>query len=62
MVEEQEQWKHGGDCSVCRRAAYCHSKCRARKEKSERELQATVGTAFVKAYEKLVAPNLHKYL
>ena len=58
-MEEQEQWKYGGDCSVCRRAAYCHNKCRARKEKSDQELRAAVGEAFIKAYERVITPGLH---
>jgi len=26
-----DQWKHGGDCTLCRKASYCLTKCRANK-------------------------------
>lgn len=26
-----DQWKHGGDCNLCRKAEYCLTKCRANK-------------------------------
>lgn len=26
-----DQWKHGGDCNLCRKAKYCGAKCRANK-------------------------------
>lgn len=26
-----DQWKHGGDCNLCRRAEYCKKKCRANR-------------------------------
>ena len=26
-----DQWKHGGDCNLCRKASYCLTKCRANK-------------------------------
>lgn len=26
-----DQWKHGGDCNLCRKASYCMTKCRANK-------------------------------
>lgn len=26
-----DQWKHGGDCNLCRKANYCLTKCRANK-------------------------------
>ena len=26
-----DQWKHGGDCNMCRKADYCVNKCRANK-------------------------------
>lgn len=57
-MEEQDQWKQGGDCNVCRRATYCHNKCRARKEKSNQELQANVGKCFVRAYERIIMPEV----
>lgn len=25
------QWKHGGDCNLCRKCSYCVNKCRANK-------------------------------
>lgn len=26
-----DQWKHGGDCNLCRKIDYCGTKCRANK-------------------------------
>ena len=26
-----DQWKHGGDCNLCRKEGYCGRKCRAQK-------------------------------
>lgn len=26
-----DQWKHGGDCNLCRKASYCKTQCRANK-------------------------------
>lgn len=26
-----DQWKHGGDCNLCRKAKYCSTQCRANK-------------------------------
>lgn len=26
-----DQWKHGGDCNLCRKSNYCMTKCRANK-------------------------------
>lgn len=26
-----DQWKHGGDCNLCRKLSYCMTKCRANK-------------------------------
>ena len=26
-----DQWKHGGDCNLCRKQKYCMTKCRANK-------------------------------
>lgn len=29
--EGNDQWKHGGDCNLCRRLEYCKTQCRANK-------------------------------
>ena len=29
--DDVNQWKHGGDCNLCRKAPYCATKCRANK-------------------------------
>lgn len=26
-----DQWKHGGDCNLCRKSSFCGAKCRANK-------------------------------
>ena len=29
--DDADQWNHGGDCNLCRKADYCLKKCRANK-------------------------------
>lgn len=29
--DDVDQWKHGGDCNLCRKIGYCMTKCRANK-------------------------------
>lgn len=29
--DDVNQWEHGGDCNMCRKANYCQTKCRANK-------------------------------
>lgn len=29
--EDVDQWKHGGDCNLCRKINYCNTRCRANK-------------------------------
>lgn len=29
--DDINQWKHGGDCNLCRKVAFCGTKCRANK-------------------------------
>lgn len=36
-----EQWKSGGQCSICRRKSYCKKKCKANKENFKTELKNT---------------------
>lgn len=33
-IDESEQWKHGGQCSKCRRQKYCGDVCKAAKAKT----------------------------
>lgn len=61
MPEKQDQWKQGGDCNLCRRAPYCHNKCKAHQEKQNKELSEIATKVFTDAYERVVAPNLHKH-
>lgn len=35
-MENNEQWKGGGDCQKCRRAKYCKKECRAAREYKRR--------------------------
>ena len=30
--DDVDQWKHGGDCNLCRKADYCMTKCRANRK------------------------------
>ena len=34
-----DQWKQGGDCSVCRRANYCRKRCREHKAFMQRAIR-----------------------
>lgn len=29
--DDNDQWRHGGDCNLCRRISYCQTKCKANK-------------------------------
>ena len=29
--DSDNQWKHGGDCNICRKVGYCGTQCRANK-------------------------------
>ena len=31
MPPTSDQWKQGGDCSICRRAKYCRTTCKQHK-------------------------------
>lgn len=56
MAENTEQWKGGGDCSICRRQKYCGNPCRPAQGRKERKLAALITRAMLKgmadAYEK----------
>ncbi len=59
-----DQWKAGGDCSICRREKYCKTEC----TEHQRRLQRFVRSAFYKtkagklmaAIEKTLADAGHK--
>lgn len=36
-----EQWKSGGQCSICRRKSYCKKQCKANKENFKTEVKNT---------------------
>jgi len=44
-----DQWKHGGDCNLCRKIGYCTNKCRANK------LLKRIATPFL--YQKYLDEN-----
>lgn len=44
-----DQWKHGGDCNLCRKIDYCATKCRANK------LLKKITTPFL--YQKYLEEN-----
>ena len=44
-----DQWKHGGDCNLCRKVKFCGTKCRANK------LLKNIITPFL--YEKYLEEN-----
>ena len=41
-MENNEQWKNGGDCRKCRRAKYCKKECRASRERMNREMRQLI--------------------
>ena len=38
MTDRGEQWKSGGQCSICRRKSYCKKQCKANKENFKQEM------------------------
>ena len=42
MTDRSEQWKSGGQCSICRRKCFCNKQCKANKEKFNRELLSEI--------------------
>lgn len=52
-MERGDEWKAGGECSKCRREAYCNKKCKAAQKRSQVELGLAVGCAFAKVYARL---------
>ena len=40
--EQNEQWKHGGDCSKCRRKNYCGNICTLKKRVNKAILRQLV--------------------
>ena len=47
--DKEDQWKHGGDCNLCRKAKFCGAKCRANK------LLKKISTPFL--YQKYIDEN-----
>ena len=41
-LDNSEQWKLKGQCSICRRKSYCKKQCKANKETFTAELKETV--------------------
>lgn len=52
MIPETEQWKLDGDCSKCRKDAYCDKECKARKKLVKAKLAEMLSNAFNKAVNK----------
>lgn len=38
MTDRNEQWKSGGQCSICKRKNYCKKQCKANKENFKKEM------------------------
>lgn len=38
-INENEQWKSGGDCSKCRRQNYCSKECRQCSDRGSRMIK-----------------------
>lgn len=41
-LDNSEQWKLKGQCSICRRKSYCKKQCKANKETFNTELKNAV--------------------
>ncbi len=41
-MENNEQWKHGGNCNICRRKNYCSKPCTLVKRESKAVLRSLV--------------------
>lgn len=39
-INSNEQWRTGGDCTLCRRQNYCTKQCKQNKQKIEREIKS----------------------
>lgn len=37
-----DQWKHGGNCNVCRRSRYCKKRCNEHKRFVQRAVQQMI--------------------
>jgi len=55
-INDNEQWKLDGLCSLCRRNAYCKSTCAASKKRQyliiDEAIQEVCTTGFVKREDK----------
>ena len=45
-VSDNEQWKSGGDCTLCRRRNYCSKKCKEHKKLIDNEVAKVTGKIF----------------
>lgn len=41
-MNDNEQWKHDGDCTKCRRQKYCSKECGASRNATERYVSGLV--------------------
>lgn len=48
-METNEQWKHGGNCNLCRRNNYCSTPCTLRKRQDKAILRGMVADVVNRA-------------
>ena len=51
-MNDNEQWKHGGDCTKCRRQKYCSKECKASRNATERYVSGLVAKYITDAIVK----------
>ena len=51
-IPETDQWKLNGDCSKCRRQAFCRKTCSAVKKDMNRQMRS-----FASAYARKIMPS-----
>ena len=48
MTILDEQWKHEGICTLCRRYSYCKTQCKANKIKAQKMIDGAVYDYFLR--------------
>jgi len=50
MNAKTDQWKHGGNCNLCRRSGYCKKRCSEQKRYMENMMRKLIAqNAYVRA-------------
>ena len=56
MNAQTDQWKHGGNCNLCRRNGYCKKRCSEQKRYVENMMRKLISqNAYVRAMRETLA-------